>query len=336
MKPTKQQEQQIVQMIWCCRFVYNKWLAESKEKYIWKFNLIKQIKDWKKEYIWLKQCNSQSLQQSIINLDKAYQNFFKKRSRYPKFHKKEKWWAVHIPQHITLDDWILKVPKMKLKIIEHRELKGNIKNCTIIKTATWKYYVSILTDYVEQKPTLAWIVWIDVGIKEIATISDGTIISNPRRLQKSMRKLKKQQRWLSRKVKWSSNRNKQRIIVARIHEKIANQRKDYLHKATTKLATNYKTVVIEKLNVKWMMKNRNLSEAISNVGWWMLKEMLKYKVEVIEVNPRNTSKMCSNCGNIKEQLKLSDRIYTCDTCSLELCRDYNASLNILARATVTI
>ena len=336
LKLTTKQEKQINQMIWCCRFVYNKWVAESKEKYIWKFNLMKELKDWKKEYTWLKECNSQSLQQTISNLDKAYQNFFKKRSKYPKFHKKESWWAIHIPQHITFADWILKVPKMKLKTIEHRELKGNIRNCTISRTATWKYYVSIITDYVEQKPSWTWTVWIDVGIKEIATISDGTAISNPRRLQKSMRKLKKQQRWLSRKVKWSSNRNKQRKRVAVIHEKVSNQRKDYLHKATTGLSKRYETVVVEKLNVKWMLKNHKLAQSISNVGRWMFEDMLKYKMNVIEVNPKNTSKMCSNCGNIKEQLKLSDRIYSCDTCWEIMDRDYNASLNILARATTKI
>lgn len=333
--PNKIQEQQLAKNFWCSRRIYNYWLWLSKEKYPWYVNLANTLKEKKKELPRLKESYSQVLQQSLKNLDSSFQNFFKKRAKYPNFKKKSNTQSIRYPQFTSITDTHIKIPKIWLvKCKFHRECKWKIKSMTITKTATWKYFVSILTDYTEQKPSWVWAVWIDVGIKTFAVCSDGQQFENPKFLRKSIKKLKKQQRRLSRKQKGSKNKNKQRLIVARLHEKVSNQRQDFLHKTSTTIARQYETVCLEKLNIKWMMKNHCLAQSISDVWRWMFKTMLQYKMGVKEIwTFQPSSKKCIKCWNIKKDLKLSDRMYHCDICWYKEDRDLMASKNILAMAT---
>lgn len=334
--PNAYQKQLLAQNFGCARMIYNWGLWLSKEKYPWRVNLANQLKEKKKELPRLKDCYSQVLQQSLKNLDIAFQRFFKKKSKYPNFKKKSNTQSIRYPQFTSITDMHIKLPKIwEIKCVFHRECKGKIKSMTITKTATWKYYVSILTDYTEQKPSWVWSVGIDVGIKTFAVCSDGQQFENPKYLRKAMRRLKKQQRRLSRKQKWSANKTKQRLIVARLHEKVSNQRQDFLHKTSTTISRMYEVACLEKLNIKWMMKNHCLAQSISDVWRWMFKTMLQYKMEVKEIwTFKPSSKTCSNCWNIKKDLKLSDRTYHCEACWIEIDRDYNASINIKAMATV--
>jgi len=336
--PNKIQEQQIANNFWCARFIYNYWLWLSKEKYLWRIYLANTLKEKKKELPRLKDSSSQVLQQSLINLDRAFQNFFKKRAKYPNFKKKNNTQSIRYAQGTSITDTHIKLPKIWfIKCKFHRECKWKNKSMTITKTATWKYYVSILTDYTEQKPSGVWNVGIDVGIKTFAVCSDWQTFENPKYLRKTMRKLKKQQRRLSRKQKGSANKNKQRLIVARLHEKVSNQRQDFLHKTSTIISRMYKVACLEKLNIKWMMKNHYLAQSISDVWRWMFKTMLKYKMEVKEIwTFEPSSKKCIKCWNIKKDLKLSDRTYHCENCWYTEDRDLMASKNILAMATMEI
>lgn len=336
LSPNKIQEEKLAQNFWCARYIYNWWLWLSKEKYSWRVNLANQLKEKKKELPRLKDCYSQVLQQSLKNLDSAFQNFFKKRAKYPNFKKKSNTQSIRYPQFTSITDTHIKLPKIwEIKCKFHKECKWKIKSMTITKTATNKYYVSILTDYTEQKPSGVWSIGIDVGIKTFAVCSDWQQFENHKYLRKAMRRLKKQQRRLSRKQKWSENKNKQRIIVARLYEKVSNQRQDFLHKVSTTISRRYKTVCLEKLNIKWMMKNHCLAQSISDVWWGMFKTMLQYKVTVKEIwTFEPSSKTCFNCWTIKKDLTLKDRIYHCDVCWYSEDRDLMASKNILAMATV--
>lgn len=333
--PNKEQIQKLSQNFGSARFVYNRWLWISKEKYPWRVNLANQLKEKKKELPRLKDCYSQVLQQSLKNLDTAFQRFFKKKSKYPNFKKKSNTQSIRYPQFTSITDTHIKLPKIwEIKCKFHRECKWKIKSMTITKTATNKYYVSILTDYTEQKPSGVWSVGIDVGIKTFAVCSDGQQFENPKYLRKAMRRLKKQQRRLSRKQKWSSNKTKQRLVVARLHEKVSNQRQDFLHKTSTTISRQYWIVCLEKLNVKWMMKNHCLAQSISDVWWGIFKTMLQYKATVKEIwTFQPSSKTCFNCWAIKKDLTLKDRTYHCDVCGYSEDRDLMASKNILAMAT---
>lgn len=300
-----------------------------------RYDLQKVLTGIKKELHWLGECNTQSLQYSIKNLDDAYKRFFKWLSKYPKFKKKSNHQSITYPQRTSITDTHIKLPKIWLiKTVFHRPCLWNIKRMTIIKTPTNKYYVSILTDYEERKPISSESVWIDVWLKSFAVLSDWTTIDNPRFLKKKLRKLKKLQRMLSRKQK-SSNRKKFRLVVARQYEKITNQREDFLHKVSNSIAKQYWVVAMEKLDIKWMLKNRNLAQAISDVGWYKFKTFLAYKTKVVEIDTfEPSSKACSRCWWVKENLTLSDRIYHCDSCQLEIDRDLNASINIKTMAGV--
>ena len=337
--PNKEQQALLANSFWCCRFVYNKWIATRQEMYKkWEkanyYTLAWLLKERKQELPRLKVAYSQSLQQSLKNLDRAYKNFFAKRSKYPRFKKKFAKQSCHFPQHTSIEGMKIKFPKLWLVRCKlHRSVEGCIKNMTITRTPSWKYYVSICTDHAPQKPRGTGSVGIDVGIKELGYCSDGYVIKNPKFLKKAMKRLKKQQRFMSRKKKGSRNRNKQRVRVARLYEKVTSQRRDYLHKVSTRLQKNYETVVVEDLNINNMVKNHCLAQAIIDVSRWMFFTMLDYKTNLIKVKPHNTSKTCSRCGHVKEKLSLEVRAYTCGACWLIIDRDYNASLNILARAT---
>jgi putative transposase len=286
---------------------------------------------------WLKEVNSQSLQTALRNLDTAFVNFFRGKAKFPRFKSKRTKNSFTVPQFARVHDSKVYFPKFKegIRLIEHREMKGEVKHCTISKTPTGHFFVSILCEvqHTPIKPTNKQ-VGIDLGIKDFAVTSDGIRFKNNCHLKRSERQLAKAQRHLSRKVKGSKGRNRQRLKVAAIHEKIAHTRLDLLHKVSTQIINAYDTICIEDLNVKGMMANRKLAKHIADASWGTFVRLLEYKAEWNNKQVVKTgrfypsSKTCNECGHIHQDLNLSERTWTCPNGHI-LDRDLNASKNIL-------
>lgn len=345
--PNEAQQAQLTQFFGSCRFVYNLGLETKIRAYasakikLTCFDLNKQMKELKdNEAYWLTDCPSQALQMSLRNLDNAYTRFFKG-SGFPKFKNKFGRQSIQFPQRVYIKNGNIFIPKLKLvPIVLHRPLgAGTIKTTTLTRTTTGKYFVSILVDNQESLPTKAPItaettVGIDLGIKDLAILSDGTVYANQKFLRKQKANLARQQRSIARKQKDSKRREKQKLVVARLHEKVANQRKDQLHKISKDIITRFDTVCLEDLNVKGMMKNHKLGYAIGEMGWSNFVEMLTYKAEwygknIIRIGRfEPSSKICSNCGTINKELTLKDRFWTCNGCASSHDRDMNAANNI--------
>lgn len=344
--PTNSQKELIHKHCGSVRFLYNLALETKTMAYLGskvnlsRYDLQKQVVDLKKELPWLKESNSQSLQVALLDLDTAYSNFFKGRSDFPKFKKKSNRGSFNIPQNAIVSDDRLIIPKFKegIKIKLHRDLVGTVKQATVSFTPTGKYFVSILCDTGEEiaskpKVTEANSVGIDLGIKDFAVTSEGEVISNPKFLRNSIDRLKVLQYRASKKQKGSSNRKKANKRVAVLHEKITNQRRDFLHKTSTKLIRDNQTICLENLGVSNMIKNHNLAQAISDVSWGEFNRMIEYKAEWYGVNILRigrftpSSKTCS-CGSINKELKLSDRVWKCKSCGTNHDRDLLAANNI--------
>jgi putative transposase len=350
--PTVKQSELLSKHFGCVRFVYNYFLKERQQHYLNNkkalfhsacvSNLVTMKKDG---YEWLKEVNSQALQSSLEYLETAYQRFFKKTSKFPKFKsKKHNHESFTCPQHVSLKKSNkVQIPKFKegIKFIKHREIKGIIKSATVSRTPTGKYYISILTEQEPTKhlPKTCKNIGIDLGIKDFAITSEGQRYINPKFLYKFQRQLKTAQQHLSRKVKGSKSREQARKKVARIHEKITNSRNDMQHKVSMSLIRKYDMIALEDLNVKGMVKNHCLAKAISDAAWSGFVTKLTYKAQwygkqVIKIDRFfPSSKTCSDCGHIKESLDLSERSWTC-VCGSRHDRDVNASKNILKRALV--
>jgi putative transposase len=350
--PNNEQKIYLAKTFGCTRFVYNRMLADRIKSYEENKDLdIKAIKyptpaQYKKEFLWLKEVDSLALANAQMNLDKAYKNFFRDKSvGFPKFKKKSNtsnYTTNNQNGTVYIENNHIKVPKLKsmIKLEQHREFVGIIKSCTISKVPSGKYYISILVDTENiQLSKTDKKIGVDLGIKEFAITSDGKIFSNPKHLKKSEKRLAKLQKDLSRKQKGSNNRRKARIKVAKIHEKIANQRNDFLHKVSTQLINENQVIVIEDLKVSNMIKNHKLAKSIADVSWSEFRRMLEYKAEwytrEIIIAPSNyaSSQLCSNCGNKSSQTKdLSCRTYICPVCGMIMDRDINASKNLLKLA----
>ena len=344
--PNKEQEILLAKHFGACRFLFNHYLNKRKETYLEDkkslnyYDNANDLTQLKKDenYIWLKEINSQSLQSSLRNLDTAYMKFFRKQTKFPRFKNKYDRQSFKIPQFIKLEENKLIIPKFKdgININLYREIEGKIQFATISKTTTDKYYVSITCE-VQYQPygKTNSKVGIDTGIKDLAILSDGTTYENIKILKNNLKKLKYNQRQLSKKMKGSSSRNKQKIKLATIHEKITNVRKDYLHKVSTEIVKNHDIISVEDLAVKNIMKNHKLAQAMSDVSLGSLYSMLEYKcdwndkqfIKIDRFFP--SSKMCSNCGWINQDLTLNVREWTCSSCGKKHDRDFNASKNIL-------
>ncbi len=341
--PTVSQKELIKKHIGSCRFVYNLALETKQIAYAGNkvnlscFDLNKQLPDLKEELPWLKEINSQSLQAKISNLDSAFTSFFKGHANFPKFKSKYKGaQSFNVPQSIFLTDDKIVIPKFRegIKIVMHRSIKGEIKQATISRKPTGKYFISILCDTGEiVKPKLpikeSASVGVDLGIKSFLVTSDGEVFDNPKYLREAQWKLKYTQRKYS---KYKGTRTKHKLVM--LHEKVANQRKDFLNKASTKLISENQTICIEDLNVSGMVKNHCLAQSISDASWSMFVTMLEYKAEwygknILKIGRFDpSSKTCSNCGSINKELTLKDREWTCTDCGSVLDRDINAAVNI--------
>lgn len=344
--PTKKQEVLLNQHFGHSRWVYNYFLNERKEQYQTdkkSDNYYKQaatLTKLKKEEDtnWLKEVNSQTLQFALRSLDTAFLNFFRGNAQFPKFKSRKHKNTFTIPQFGTLANNKISIPKFKegIKVKLHREVKGKIGKMSITKTPTGKYYVSIFTEQeADELSKTNRQVGIDLGLKDFVITSDNKKFKNNRYTKKYAKQLKKAQQHLSRKQKGSNGFEKQKIKVAKIHEKIASCRLDTLHKVSKELVKSYDLISIEDLNVKNMIKNHKLSKHIADASWGNFVTLIQYKCdwygrELVKVNRfYPSSKTCGDCGWINQNLKLSDREWTCKSCGVVHDRDVNASRNIL-------
>lgn len=351
--PNKKQSEQINNNIGSARFVFNYFLDMRIKQYETSKDSLgynkcsAELTKLKKqdEYKWLSQSDSASLQQSLKDLDTSYSNFFKglKKSNavgFPKFKSKHKSkLSYRTVSNISIVDNTIKLPKLGILKSNHSfDLSKIIKinNATVSKSRSGKYFVSLSCEVdVKAKHQTCKQVGIDLGIKELATLSDGVIFPNPKHYRKYEKQLSKAQRKFSKMQKGSNNREKQRVKLARLHEKVANSRIDYIHNFTNYLVSNYDTIVIEDLSVSGMIKNHKLAKSIADASFSEIRRQLSYKCDwynrdlVIINRFYPSSKTCSACGNVKLDLTLSDREYNCQECGLKIDRDLNASINIL-------
>ena len=352
--PNQEQMETLSKYFGSVRFVYNwglnKKIETHKEsgKSIGYVQLSRELTLLKqqKEFEWLKECSSDSLIQSLRNLDAAFSNFFKKNAKYPKFKtKKCSRDSVKFRKTVHFDfrDWTVKLPKIgKIYLCKNRtfnQATNKIVNCTVSRDNCGTYWCVVTVDDLQEIPSKAEIskdssVGIDLGIKDYAILSDGRKFSNPKHLENTKKKLAHLQKVFARKEKGSKNYEKMRIKVAKCHRKIANKRNDSLHNLSSYLVNNYKTICLEDLNVKGMLQNHHLARAIQDASWYEFTRQLQYKSDwkgdnVIYIGRfEPSSKTCSVCGYKKEDLKLSDRKWTCPNCGTKHDRDINAAINI--------
>ncbi len=348
--PTDEQQARLAVEFGCARFVWNHALnlrqavhAELAEN-MNNVSMSKHLTFLKntETYGWLKNASSSPITQKLIDLDAAYNNFFKGRASFPKFKKKAHKQSVRfqLDQRNIMNNYrageLLKLPKLgEIDVKWTRIPKGIPKMATVSQESSGKYFISF--SCAEEQvllPMTGRTVGVDVGIKDVIVTSDGYHSGAPKFTYANARKLRREQRKLSKKAKGSNGWKKQRVKVAKVHEHIASCRKDFLHKETTKMVEQYDVICLEDLNVKGMLKNRKLSKAIADVGIFELNRQLEYKAAwygktVVKISRWFPStKMCSGCGQL-HVMKLSDRTMICD-CGVSLDRDENAAINIKA------
>ena len=352
--PDDEQVDYINKQLGCCRFVYNHCLQFRKDSYennkrsVSSSDLIKYLVPLKQQYKWLTDVHSKVLQQSVRDMNKAYDNFFKLKKGYPKFKSKHNYkQSCRFPKDAFIGvrgnriDLIkaLKNVHFKCSVKDERYLNKNqdkVSSLTLTKDNTGRYYLSVLIDKPNEIRRINNnIIGIDLGIKDFIVTSTGEVFENLHFKKSQKNKLKRLQRRLSKKQKGSNNRNKARIKLAKLNEKIRNRKLNYLHEVTNTLLNENQVIVIENLNVKGMVKNHKLAESISETNFGEFRRMLEYKAlwygrKVVYVDRWfPSSKTCNHCGYINKELKLSDRQWICPQCRELVERDYNAALNIL-------
>lgn len=331
-----------------CQEIYNSALNQRINIYkkiknsVSSWDQMKQLPSIKKDFPDVKTVNAQTLQDVLERLDKAYKAFFRRlksgeKAGFPRFKNRSSYNSFTLTQTgYTLDGRYLYIRNVgRFKLFFSRPIEGRIKTVTIRCMPTGKWFVAFSCDNVPAKqfPQTDKEIGIDVGIKSFCVDSEGGQVANPKYLANAEKQLRRRYRKLSRRKKGSMRRNKIRILVAKSHEQITNQRNDFLHKVSNKYINDFQTIYIEDLKIKNMIKNRHLSKSISDCSWGIFFRFLSYKAEnagrkVIKVNPSGTSQRCSTCGE-RVPKSLSVRIHSCPFCGLKIDRDFNASLNIL-------
>ncbi|QKM90123.1 RNA-guided endonuclease InsQ/TnpB family protein [Escherichia coli] len=362
LRPGGQQECEMRRFAGACRFVFNRALAlqnenhEAGNKYIPYGKMASWLVEWKNatEMQWLKDSPSQPLQQSLKDLERAYKNFFQKRAAFPRFKKRGQNDAFRYPQGVKLDQENSRIflPKLGwMRYRNSRQVTGVVKNVTVSQSCG-KWYISIQTESEVSTPVhpSASMVGLDAGVAKLATLSDGTVFEPVNSFQKNQKTLARLQRQLSRKVEFSNNWQKQKRKIQRLHSRIANIRRDYLHKVTTTVSKNHAMIVIEDLKVSNMSKSaagtvsqpgRNvraksgLNRSILDQGWYEMRRQLEYKQlwrggQVLAVPPAYTSQRCACCGHTAKENRLSQSKFRCQACGYTANADVNGARNILA------
>lgn len=366
--PNKEQEQYLARVFGSCRFVYNKLLSDASKAYedfklqkgqdpkhkhtygMNKYDFTKRVTSirYDPEHAWLLELPQRPVSRCAINLADGFSKFFKEKKGYPKFKRKKDYQSFTLEigggNNFSINGNLLRLPKLKslIKIEISRDIPEDIRELTVTKTPAGKYFISLMAKVTPKKTSGVGIVGVDLGITTLAALSTGEKLNNPRHFLKYQEKLKYLQRKLSKKQKGSNNRNKARLRVAKLHEKIAYCRKDYLHKLTTRLISENQAIGIETLRVSNMVKNKHLSKHITDASFGMFSSMLRYKAHhsqhtvVVAADVfYASSKTCSSCHVVMEvKLKLSTRNWTCDHCGQHHDRDSNAAKNLELMAEV--
>jgi putative transposase len=349
--PNNEQRIALSKNFGCARWVYNWALSRKIEAYekenrsLSIFVLSKELPKLKvaEETKWLAEADSQALVMSLRNLDNAFTRFFREKKGFPKFKSKKSRQSFQIPQRVKVDFKALKIILPKIGAVRaklYRRFEGKIKTVTISKTPSGKYFASVLVETDEKplpKPEIKYenAIGLDLGLTHFAILSNGEKIENPKHLQKSLKRLKFLQRRLSRKKAGSKRRDKARIRVAKLYERITNQRNDFLHKLSIRLIRENQTIALENLNVAGMMQNHRLAQSIGSASWSRFVEFMRYKAEWYGRNIvfigrfEPSSKLCSVCGFHNSELTLDERTWICPSCQTEHDRDVNAATNIL-------
>ncbi|WP_142433211.1 IS200/IS605 family element RNA-guided endonuclease TnpB [Enterococcus mundtii] len=358
--PTEEQETFFAKSFGCVRKVYNLMLDDRMKAYKeTRKNSSKKMSfptpaKYKQDFPFLKEVDSLALANAQLNLDKAYKNFFRDKSAgFPRFKSKKNPVQSYTTNNqngtiALIDNQFVKLPKLKslVKITLHRQPKGLIKSATISRHSSGKYYISLLCkEEIAELPKTNSAIGIDLGITDFAILSNGQKIDNNKFTSKMSKKLKREQRKLSRRALLAKqkginlfearNYQKQKRKIARLHEKVMNQRNDFLNKLSTEIIKNHDMICIEDLNTKGMLRNHKLAKSISDVSWSSFVTRLQYKADwygrkIIEVDKWfPSSQICSNCGHKDGKKSLEIREWTCPVCHVHHDRDINASINIL-------
>ncbi len=342
--PTQQQKEQLSKAFGCTRWLWNRFLAMTNETYkntgkgLSRYDLQKQLPSLKKEYQWLSETYSQCLQVVCLNLSRAFINFFEKRAKFPRFKAKHQKQSISYPQNVKIMTDTIKFPKLgEIYAKIHRPIDGKIKTVTISKNKANQYYASVLLEVEGENPSVSTegkAIGLDMGLTDFCITSDGSKYANPRWLDKHEKNLAIKQKALSRKQKGGKNRDKARLKVAKVHNRISRCREDFQHKLSRKIVNENQVIVVENLFIKGMVKNHCLAKSIHQVGWGQFMTMLKYKAEqegkvYLEIERFfPSSKTCHHCLNVVDSLPLDIRVWTCDSCGTKHDRDINASINI--------
>jgi len=329
----------------CTRFIYNKMLEDKINYYQQEKKMLKVTPAmYKQDYLWLKEVDSLALANVQLNLEKAYKSFFRTPSiGFPKFKSKRKsrasYTSNYVNNNIKLETKHIVLPKLgPIKIMKHRSIPEDyrLKSVTVSKTPTEKYYVGILYEYHKEieQVKIENSLGLDYTMHGLYKDSNNEDGNYPSYYQASLKKLQRASRELSRCQKGSKNREKKRMKVAKLHEKVSNQRKDFLHKRSRQITNVNDAVIVENLNMKEMSAEMKFGKSVMDNGYGIFLSMLEYKLKgegktLIKIDKwYPSSKTCSQCGHVKESLLLSERIYKCSACDSVIDRDYNASINI--------
>ncbi len=355
--PNYKQRNYIDRTLGCTRVVYNQLLAQSAKDYEqWKYHTIaepelkrpsvsgyslaNQLPALKERLDFLKSSPNKALQQSALDLGKAFSGFFKGVAGYPKFKKRRAGGAFRLVGNAfkVINGTHVKLAKLDKPIrlvLTGRTLPERVSSISVVRKSSGEYYIQLKGEVVQSKTKGLGFVGVDLGLTDIIVDSNGDKVTNPKHFERSQARLRRTQQSLSRKTKGSNNYNRTRIKVAKVQQRIANQRKDQLHINSRKLVNENQVIVIENLHVKGMLKNRNLGKHIGRVGWGEFRKQLEYKAKwsqhcsvIIANRYFPSSKQCSNCHTKNDDLKLSQRVWACGKCNTVHDRDINAAVNL--------